>query len=308
MLILMSHISLKELLDIERDAAIDYEITFAALLATALLSIPNVSPILHPIVMGSAFLLLGVTLIRRMAFLNPYSKDLLNRTTPLLVISTAFGLLYIGLVLGTVTQSYVPIIEPRASTVGLLYTVGFVLGSVLIYETVFRDFFLLTAVFAYNIHIDHQGTLLGRFALQLSQKALATSLLPQSEWPKEVQKIPSVTRRSPSAVSLRDRIVNVIGTFLGAAGLVLIFALAFAGFYSLASIVANQSLLSVVIDGSLLAIAVNFLIVSLRFLYGRYGQTSYIEIAPPKRYMYYSLILYILYLFHVAYEFEIIAG
>lgn len=308
MTILMSHISLEELLDIEKDAAIDYEITFAALLATALLTLPNVSPILHPLVIGSAFLLLLVTLIRRMAFLNPYSKDLLDKTIPLLVISTAFGFLYIGLVFGTVTQSYIPIIEPRASTVGLLYTVTFVLGSVLIYEATFRDFFLLIAAFAYNTHLDHQGTLLGRLALQLSQKSLATSLLPQSEWPEEVQKIPSATRRSPSAVSLRDRVINVIGTVLGAMGMILIFGLAFAGFYFLASLVASQSLLSVVIDGALLSVAVNFLIVSLRFLYGRYGQTPYVEIAPPKRYMNYSLILYALYFFHIAYEMEIIHG
>ncbi len=66
----MTHISLEEILDIEREAAIDYEITFAALLATALLSVPSVSPPLHPVAVGSAFLLLLVTLIRRMAFLN----------------------------------------------------------------------------------------------------------------------------------------------------------------------------------------------------------------------------------------------
>ena len=298
----MTHISLEELLNIEKDAAIDYEITFAALLATALLTIPNVSPILHPIVVGSAFLLLAVTLIRRMAFLNPYSKDLLGRTTPPLVISTAFGLLYIGLVFGTFTQSYIPIIEPRASTLGLLYTIVFVLGSVLLYEAVFRDFFLLIAAFAYNNHLDHRGTLLGRIALRLSQKSLATSLLPESKWPEEVQEIPSVNRPSPSDVSLRDRVINVIGTFLGAAGILLIFVLAFAGFYFLAAMVASQSLLSVIIDGTLLAIAVNFLIVSLRFLYGRYGQTPYTKIARPKRYTYFSLILYALYFAHVGFE------
>lgn len=298
----MTHISLEELLAIDKEAAIDYEITFAALLATALLTIPNVSTILHPLAVVSAFLLLTVTLIRRMAFLNPYSKELLGRTTPLLVISTAFGLLYIGLVFGALTQPFIPIIEIRASTLGLLYTVVFVLGSVLLYEAIFRDFFLLLAAFAYNIHLDHRGRLLGRLALQLSQKSLATSLLPQSEWPEEVQQIPSVTRRSPSEVSLRDRVVNVIGTFLGAMGMILIFGLAFAGFYILASMVAGQSLLSVIIDGTLLAIAVNFLIVSIRFLYGRYGQSPYIEIAPPKRYFYYSLILYILYIIHVGFE------
>ncbi|WP_336336869.1 hypothetical protein [Haloarcula brevis] len=298
----MTHISLEELLEIDREAAIDYEITFAALLATALLTIPDVSPILHPVVVASAFLLLAVTLIRRMAFLNPYSKDLLKRTTPPLVISTAFGLLYIGLVFGTFTQSHIPIIEPRASTLGLLYTVVFVLGSVLLYEAIFRDFFLLIAAFAYNIHLDHRGTLLGRLALRLSQKSLATSLLPEHEWPVEVQEIPSVNRHSPSDVSLRDRVVNVIGTFLGAMGMTLIFGLAFAGFYILASMVASQSLLSVIIDGMLLAIAVNFLIVSIRFLYGRYGQTPYVKIAPPKRYIYYSLILYVLYFVHVGFE------
>lgn len=298
----MTNISLEELLEVDSEAAIDYEITFAALLATALLTIPNVSPILHPIVVGSAFLLLTFTLIRRMAFLNPYSKDLLGRTTPPLVISTAIGLLYLGLVVGTFTQSYIPIIEPRASTLGLIYTVVFVLGSVLLYEAIFRDFFLLIAASTYNIHHDHRGMLLGRLALHFSQKALATSLLPQSEWPEEVQEIPSVNRRSPSDVRLRDRVVNIIGTLLGVMGMILIFGLAFAGFYFLASMVASKSLLSVIIDGTLLAIAVNFLIVSLRFLYGRYGQTPYIEIAPPKRYTYYSLILYVLYLVHVGFE------
>lgn len=298
----MAHISLEELLDIEGEAAIDYEITFAALLATALLTIPDVSPILYPLVVGSAFLLLVVTLIRRMAFLNPYSRDLLGRTTPLLVISTAFGLLYIGLVFGTFTQSYIPIIEPRASTLGLLYTVVFIFGSVLLYEAAFRDFFLLIAAFAYNNYVDFRGTLLGRIALRLSQKSLATSFLPESEWPEEIQEIPSVNRRSPSDVSLRDRVVNAVGTLLGAAGMILIFGLAFAGFYFLASMVPSQSLLSVILDGTLLAISVNFLIVSLRFLYGRYGQTPYTEIAPPKRYIYFSLILYALYFAHVGFE------
>lgn len=305
---LMTHISLEEILDIDREAAIDYEITFAALLATALLFVPRVSPPLHPVAIGSAFLLLLVTLIRRMAFRNPYSKDLLGRTTPPLVISTAFGLLYLGLVLGSFTQSYVPFVNPRPSTLGLVYTVAFCLGSVLLYEALFRDFFLLIAAFAYNHHLKHRGTLLGRIGLYISKKALSSSLLPKTEWPEEVREIPTADRQSPSEVSLRDRIMNLIEALLGVLSIILIFALAFVGFYLLISTVTSPSVMSILVDGALLAIAVNYLIVSLRFLYGRYGQTSYTDIAPPKRYTYYSLVLYVLYFLHVAYEYEIITG
>lgn len=302
----MTHISLEELLDIEREAAIDYEITFAALLATALLSVPSVSPPLHPVAIGSAFLLLLVTLIRRMAFLNPYSKDLLGQTTPPLVISTAFGLLYLGLVLGDFTQAYVPFVNPHQSTLALLYTVGLCLGSLLVYEIWFRDFFLLIAAFAFNVHLDHRGTFLGWFAIRLSQKSLTISLLPEEERPAEVEHIPSTEQKSPSEVSLRKRILNIIGASLGLLGILTIFALAFLGVYLLLSTVTDPSIGSIAIVGGLLAIAVNYLIVSLRFLYGRYGLTPYTEIAPPKRYTYYSLVLYALFFVHMGYEYGIL--
>lgn len=305
---LMTHISLEELLEIDRGAAIDYEITFAALLATAVLTVPNVSPPLYPVAIGSAFLLLLVTLVRRMAFLNPYSKDLLRRTTPVLVISTGFAVLYLALVLGSFSKPMIPIFDPRASTLALLYTVALCLASVLLYEALFRDFFLLIAAFAYNNHLDHRGTLLGRIALRLSQKALDTTLLPRDEWPEEVQHIPDTERTSPTEVSFKERILNAIGTFLGVLGIVFIFALAFVGVYILLREVTSPSVVSIIIDGTLLAIAVNYLIVSLRFLYGRYGQTPYVEIAPPKRYAYYSFILYALYFVQVAFELGITIG
>lgn len=300
-------IPLEDILEIDREPAIDYEITFAAFLATAILSTPNVSPPLYPIAVLSAFILLFITLVRRIAFLNPYSKDVLGRTTPLLVLSTAFGIFYIVLVFGSLTQTLIPIIEPRASTLALAYLAVFCLISVLLYEVIFRDFFLLIAAFAYNNHLDHQGTLLGRFALALSQKALDTTLLPQEDWPDEIHRIPNTEQTSPSEVPFQERILNVIGTLLGALGVLLIFAIAFLGIYLLLSSVTSPSIISVIVDGALLGIAVNYLIVALRFLYGRYGQTPYVEIAAPKHYTYYSLVLYGLYFLHVSYEFGLIA-
>lgn len=303
----MAHIPLEELLEVDRETAIDYEITVAAFLATALLFAPNVSPLLYPIAVASAFILLFVTLVRRMAYLNPYSKDLLRRTTPALVLSTAFGILYIGLVFGSASQPFFPIYEPRASTLALAYLVILCLLSVLLYEATFRDFFLLIAVFAYNKHLDHQGTILGTFALGLSQKALHTTLLPQEKWPEEVYSIPTTERTSPSEAPLQERILKALGTFLGALGILLIFAIAFLGVYLLLTSVTSPSIVSIIVDGTLLALAVNYLIVSIRFLYGRYGQTPYVEIAPPKHYTYYSLILYGLYFLQVAYEAGLIA-
>ncbi|WP_254808442.1 hypothetical protein [Natronosalvus amylolyticus] len=298
----MTNISLGNYIEIDKESAIGYEITFAALLATALLFVPNVSTPLYPVAIGSAFLLLTTTLVRRMSFLNPYSKDLLRSTTPLLVISTAFGLLYLTLVLGSFTQPYIPFVNPRPSTLGLLYAVAFCLGFVLLYEALFRDFFLLICIFAYNQHLEHQGTILGRIALTISKKSLSSSLLPKSEWPKEVRKIQTVDSQSSPNVSVRIRILHLIGTLLAILGIVLIFSLPLVVFYLLMSMVASPNVTSIIIDGGLLAIAVNYLIVSLRFLYGRYGQTPFTEIASPKRYMYYSLILYALYFIHVAYE------
>ncbi len=302
----MTNLSFDNHIEIDKESAIGYEITFAALLATALLFVPNVSTPLYPVAIFSAFLLLIITLVRRMASLNPYSKDLLRSTTPLLVISTAFGLLYLVLVLGSATQAHVPIVNPRPSTLSLLYAVVFCLGFVILYEMMFRDFFLLICIYSYKQHLEHRGTILGRITLYISKTSLSSSLLPKSEWPEEVRDIPTVHRQTPSEVSWGDRVLSLIGTSFAALGLLTIFSFSFVGFYLLSSRVTNPEITSIIVEGTLLAIAVNYLIVSLRFLYGRYGQTPFTDIASPKLYIYYSLILYALYFIHVAYEYGIL--
>ena len=71
----MEKISLSETLMKDRESAVDYEITVAALLATALLISPGVSQVLTIPTIGASILLLLLTLLRRMAVINPYTRQ-----------------------------------------------------------------------------------------------------------------------------------------------------------------------------------------------------------------------------------------
>jgi hypothetical protein len=124
--------------DKEDVSTVDFEITLAALLGTALITYPVENHILFGQVV--AFSLLSLTLIRRMAITSPFAseKAILGYTTPLISFASASALIYlIVTLLPNLTN-----ISPISSQVILFAVFGLLLliFAVVAQELVFRDY------------------------------------------------------------------------------------------------------------------------------------------------------------------------
>lgn len=299
-IIRMEHISIEEILQIDVDTTIDFEITIAAFLSAILLISPNVSPPLYPVTILVAIGMLFLTLLRRMVFINPFSLDFLDSVTPALSLMTSYSFLYVFFVLGWFTKQLIPFITFHVSSIALLYVVVFVPISVALYELVFRDFLMMLSIFVFNRHVDHRGTLLGRFALRIAQWMLNKSVLPENRIPKQVKLIEETQPLDPSETDIVTRASTTAGMILG--------VIAFTGVVSSALLVPYllfPSLIRIVYIGVLLGVATNYLIISTRFLYARYGQSTYEAMASPTKSILHSTILYAAFAIHLFYEYNV---
>lgn len=127
-----------EFFDKEDVSTVDFEITLAALLGTALLTYPVENRVLFGQVI--AFSLLSLTLIRRMAITSPFASDkaILGYTTPLISFASASGIIYLLVAL----LPNLAIIVPISSQVILFSVFGLLMLilAVVAQELVFRDY------------------------------------------------------------------------------------------------------------------------------------------------------------------------
>ncbi|RKD97823.1 hypothetical protein ATJ93_0815 [Halopiger aswanensis] len=284
------------------ESAVDYEITVAALIATALLISPGVSQVLTIPTIGAALLLLLLTLLRRMALINPHSRQdwIMSRSTPLLVVTTTYSFLYLSLVVGSYLT---PIVPATPLSIAMTLCVVAALLSVVLYEILYRDFFLLMSLHVWNVHLNSRGTPFGNEVLAMSKTLLERSVLPEDEYPPQARRIQETGLADTEEQSLGERIGSRLGVALGAAAFTGVFLLpmAAATFVFPTSSVVQTTKITVL--SLLFALATNYSIVSTRFLYGRYGRDDFGELSSNKwRYVQYSLVVYVLFGLHFAYE------
>lgn len=127
-----------EFFDKEDVTTVDFEITLAALLATALITFPVENHIRFGQVI--AFSLLFLTLIRRMAITSPFAPEekILSQTVPLISFASASAHIYLFVAL----LSWLTDRIPASSRVVLFSVVVLVIIilAVVVQEVVFRDY------------------------------------------------------------------------------------------------------------------------------------------------------------------------
>lgn len=123
----------------EKESAVGFEITLAALLATLALTYPV--PGRRILSEGAAFLILVVTLLRRISMASPFAPEekIQGVTNVCMEFATVFTLL--SIFSGLSAQIQLPLISGTIANFGLLTFLTF-LAIALLHEFVFRDYFV----------------------------------------------------------------------------------------------------------------------------------------------------------------------
>lgn len=127
-----------EFFDKKDVTSVDFEITLAALLGTALITYPVKNHMLFGQII--AFLLLFLTLLRRMAITSPFAPEekILSRTVPLISFASASAIIYLTIALLPVLSGLVPIASQVIIFSG--FTITVLLTAVTVQELTFRDY------------------------------------------------------------------------------------------------------------------------------------------------------------------------
>lgn len=275
-------VDLDELFKKNPNQTVDFEIVFAGLLASTLLSVSGISPLLDFLSIAGGVTLLFFTMIRRMAVDNPFALEerLMEVSLTIIFITTFFGTLYLAIFLVELIPQWLNI--NFYLSLGLLLFV-LIYGAVLLYEISFRDFFLWAGILFYNRHVDHHEDATGIRLLKTSKWILDHSLTKQDELPDEVSKIYDIAEEETDAI---QEMGSNIGITFG--------AIAFIGVLTLSGAIAW-----LVVTGSIFAFGLGFalLMVSLiplmgilEFWFSRYGNASFSELTDlNKRFPIYFL-------------------
>jgi hypothetical protein len=257
------------------DQAVDFEIVFAGLLATCLLSVSGISLTLDLISVVGAISLLLFTMIRRMAVDNPFAfeKQLMSKSLTVIFATTVFSAVYFVVYPAEIVHNRLNVNYYLTISILLLVLVLIIL---LIYEYSFRDFFLWASILFYNRYIDSiERSTKNVLLLRLSKFSLSVSFTPRDEVPNSITNIhtPSVEKEKNA-----QKIYLYAGIILG----IIIFI-------GLMFLIGN--FVRWVITGELFVIlSLIFLIISLTFLTGivefwfsRYGNARFKDLIDWKR-------------------------
>ena len=128
-----------EFFDKTEKQSIGFEITLAALLATACLSFPVPNNVLSGQII--AFTLLSVTLFRRMVSDSPFApKELLQKTVPMIEVATTSAIIYLLASVNSVLR--LPLVSKSSSLQFILLGIIFVISIVLLQEYVLHDYLI----------------------------------------------------------------------------------------------------------------------------------------------------------------------
>lgn len=300
----MSDRLLDEVLANDISGSVDFEITFAAFLATGLLANPSISPPLRIPTYVSALLLLFLTLIRRMAVINRFAQSdkILKGTTPFLVVLSTYSGLYFALALGTYSAKVLPL---SPLLLALIYIFTTCLLSVVLYEVYFRDFMLVMALYSYA---QYRGTIentkYGEWVLESIQGLLSISMLGGEDFPPEIEEIRSATN-SPDKMNRWEKLGANLGVKLAVLLMPLFFATA--GLLFVWLLPSNSILggIGTFVLGAFSFLCVNYLLVWTRFLYGRYGVMRFGDLSSVRYTIYLSAVLYLMIAIYINYLYNL---
>jgi hypothetical protein len=247
---------------------IGFEVTFTALIATLVLSVPSTGTLIDPVGKLAAIFLLSVTLARRLALDNPFIDKgrFFDRTTGYILYLTIVGVVYISLSLSDLIAPYTPL--GVYVTTGCMILAASVMG-LLIYEVVFRDFLLFAAVVFYNYQINQPNT--SSFyngVLSISRLALRIS---SYEYDEEDSVIARIDKRDLGSTQSSFQIYT-FSIFFFTALLILVIGIFIA---IIASYAVGRRVVPAVIVVIVSHIGTIPLSAVVQFVYARYGNTSF---------------------------------
>jgi hypothetical protein len=288
----MEKISLEDEFEKDLDTAVDFEITLAALLSASILVSPRVSEILAYPTLVAGISLLALTLIRQMGIINEFSKTqlILNKTSPVLIISTTYAVFYTAYWFSSLIASNLPVNPLTVAFPTLM--IAPILG-VALYEMLYQDFFILMSAAVYNEAVDLGDNRFRNVALRLARRALSSSVLSTEEHPTSMDKIRSTGSVSSENQTTASTLITTVAVSIAVLiftaliffpGLVVLYV-----FPQITIPVFKTLILSI-----LFALSVNLVIVSVRFLYGRYGRDRFN--IHHRTYIYHSFVLYVLFI------------
>jgi hypothetical protein len=150
-------IDLFNLFSKNKENTLEFEILFITLVITAVLSVPSTGTLLDTISKITSFLLIGVTLVKRMGIDNTWkpTEEVFENTFEYIWVLSVFSLFFVVLSLSQVVMSHL-IDSPPAILIYLIWSLGLMLlvFSVAVgYEGIFGDMFLWGSVLFYNQYV-----------------------------------------------------------------------------------------------------------------------------------------------------------
>lgn len=266
---------------------LNFEILFVALIATSVLAVPDTRTVVDPLADMSAIGLIILTTVRRIGLDNEWVNTdvILNKTLSFVWILSYFGIAYVVLAL---SQWLVP--EPSVRTYLLysLFTAILSFSVVILYESVFKDMFLWSAVISYNRYAKREDPHERIYSLELANLLLHYSSNEYDQRHYAIAKIrhhwkPGSTVR-PSRLLLTVTVIGLLFTFVIGAILIGI------PFW----FITDVNLLNSAIIHGILAFASLFISSLLTFFYVRYGTSSYDD--TPNLIPTFIIITFIIYL------------
>ncbi|WP_159899204.1 hypothetical protein [Salinirussus salinus] len=278
-------IDIDEFFEKDSSQTVNFEILVAALISSMLLTTTEVSPILHPISKLVAISLLVLTLARRMSLDNrrAYQERLIAGTNWPIFAGTFFGILYVLLSLAEQTATIVPLSPYIYLSVFLMV---FPIGTVVVYEIMYRDLTLWFVLLYYNKYVEHRGDPFGDALIKLAPSAVKSPLYDLSHTLDLFQRLSDTPTEQQSFII---RVASGIGAILG---VVLVLLMLAVGTPVLLYFVTDSVLISVLLSVSL-GLGSILLIALLTFTYARYGNSSFETPIGAKRQFSLVLLLYL---------------
>lgn len=267
----MNEIDTKEVFNRGPSQGVEFEILFAGVMASMLIAVSGVTPILDGLsVLGALFLLI-LTMVRRMALENDFAaeKPIMASTLYIIFFISAFGLTYLSIFF----------IEMISDLIGLnywialpifLFTITYIF--VAIYEVLFRDFMLWSAILFYNRARKHS------FGINFVKRTLFLSRIDNNQLPEQLKSISEQEDRSP--ISIPEGIV-IAGVILAIATII------FLAVGTVAVVFLNQAFFQLIV----VSLAAWPLLGLLEFWFSRHGNADFGKLANSKvRYVYFVVV------------------
>jgi hypothetical protein len=245
------------------ESSADFEIAFAALVATAVLSFPNGNQSFTFVKLAAITLVL-LTLLRRMSVLSSYSlgRKITDSSTAILLLLTYLCFLYLLDIFATSISMYLPKVVTPVLIMGVSVVIVFFL-FIVVQEFLFRDLLLYASISAFNSGVNSDNEIYQQKFAYFAASAAKLSLA-GDDFPKTLNWLRYSMVSEPESPTPLDKIIYYIG-------IILVLFLFLASWFISVGLLGGNITTVIVLAATLLVSTF------VKFLYERYGLTPLIS-------------------------------